>query len=710
MFINLNATKIYSIPYLLNIIDYEARKLDFEIINKAFNCLKEDKMSSPKKNFIYNLIYQMLVFIIPLITAPYLARVVGAKGVGIYSYTYSIVYYFMLLTLLGVNNYGNRSIAKVRDNKKELSKTFWSIYLFQLLMGIIMLIAYVGYICLFDIKYKNIAIIQTLFVLSAILDVNWFFFGMEEFKKTITRNTFVKLGNILLIFLLVKGKNDLWKYTLIMSGMTCLSQLILWGFLKKKISFVPINKKDIIKHIKSNLILFIPVVAVSLYKMMDKVMLGAMTSVTEVGYYENAEKIINMPMTLVTALGTVMLPRISNIIAKGELSKVEQYIKKSIKFVMFVSFIMCFGLIGISYHFAPFYFGKEFQKTGILMIMLATTLPFLSFANVLRTQYLIPKEKDKIYIISVSLGALTNLILNFIFISRLKSIGACIGTIAAEVSVMLYQTFAVRKELPVGKYIKEVFPFFIKGIIMLLCIYPLNNINLSPIIRLLLQVLIGGSIYCILNIKYILSVIDLNKVLKKLGVKKNKYVLEDIDNDGSLDVISIPTIKTDNIISSNSINEEEFILPKEDIILKEEIYTDRESLSNAIRNDNSYIKNIDFNYHYNFDIIDLILEEIKIYNYKFNNEDYLRDGKYPIILSNNHSFMKYVIDKDFNNIFYVDSFNMDKNEINGIINYTFKKVYLLKEKDKNITFNCDKFKDSNMMSNSYFIECLKYIK
>lgn len=122
------------------------------------------------------------------------------------------------------------------------------------------------------------------------------------------------------------------------------------------------------------------------------------------------------------------------------------------------------------------------------------------------------------------------------------------------------------------------------------------------------------------------------------------------------------------------------------------------------------ILRIDFNYHYNFDIIDLILEEIKIYNYKFNNEDYLRDGKYPIILSNNHSFMKYVIDKDFNNIFYVDSFNMDKNEINGIINYTFKKVYFLKEKDKNITFNCDKFKDSNMMSNSYFIECLKYIK
>ena len=157
-------------------------------------------------------------------------------------------------------------------------------------------------------------------------------------------------------------------------------------------------------------------------------------------------------------------------------------------------------------------------------------------------------------------------------------------------------------------------------------------------------------------------------------------------------------------------DENESVLPKENIILNKEIYTDRESLSNAIRNDNSYIKNIDFNYNYNFNIVDLILEEIKIYNYKFNNEDYLRNGKYPTILSNNHSFMKYVIDKDFNNIFYIDSSNMDKNEINGIINYTFKKLYSLKENDKNITFNLDKFKNSDIVNNNYFIECLKYIK
>lgn len=477
-------------------------------------------MSSPKKNFIYNLIYQILILIIPLITAPYLARVVGVKGVGIYSYTYSIVYYFMLLTLLGVNNYGNRTIAKARDNKDKLSKTFWSIYLFQLLMGFIMLVIYLTYILLFDNKYKIYAAIETLFIVSAMLDINWLFFGLEEFKKTITRNTFIKVGNIILIFLLVKSQNDLWKYVLIMAGMTCLSQLILWGFTKGKIFFVRVKWKDIIKHIKPNLILFIPVIAISLYKIMDKIMLGGLTTVTEVGYYENAEKIIGIPMTLITALGTVMLPRMSNLVVKGDKEQAERYISKSIYFVMFLSFAMCTGLMGVGYHFAPFFFGKEFQKTGMLIMMLATTLPFLSFANVLRTQYLIPKEKDKIYIKSVFLGAITNLILNLMFIPIYKSIGACIGTIAAEFAVMFYQAMAIRKELPIKEYAIKSIPYLIKAIIMLAVIYPFNYIHMSSILRLIIQVGLGCLIYGLLNIKYILNIIDINKILKKLKLKK----------------------------------------------------------------------------------------------------------------------------------------------------------------------------------------------
>lgn len=476
-------------------------------------------MNNPKKNFIYNIIYQLLILIIPLITAPYLSRVVGPEGVGTFSYTYSIAHYFMLFCMLGVNNYGNRTIAKVRDNKGELSKKFWSIYYFQLLMGIVSILFYIIYILLFESEYKMIAFIQILYILAATLDINWLYFGLEEFKITITRNTLVKLGTVVLIFLFVKEENDLWIYTLIMSGMFLLSQIILWGFISKRIKFTKVTFKEILSHIKPNLILFIPVIAVSIYKIMDKVMLGAIANVTEVGFYEQGEKITNIPLTLITALGTVMLPRISNIIAKGEKERVNQYIAKSINFVMFMSLAMCFGLLTIGYEFAPLYLGGEFQKSGIVIMMLSLTLPFISFANVIRTQYLIPNEKDKIYLISVIIGAITNLILNFIFIPKIGCIGACIGTIVAEISVMMYQSIKIKNEINITEYLKSSTPFIIKSLIMFIIIYPINFIEMNALLRICLQILLGISIYGLLNLKYINSIIDIKNIISKILIK-----------------------------------------------------------------------------------------------------------------------------------------------------------------------------------------------
>ena len=468
-----------------------------------------------KKNLIYNLAYQLLIMVIPFITSPYIARVLLPKGTGIYTYTYSIVYYFMLITMLGVNNYGNRTIAKVRDDKEKLESTFWSIYSIQLIMGFIMLVIYFLYIFMFDIKYKSISMIQSLFIISAILDINWFFFGMEEFKKTITRNSIVKILNAILIFLCIKKADDIWKYCLIMSGMTCLSQLLMWGYLRSFISFKRVSYKEIKKHIKPNLMLFIPVIAVSIYKMMDKVMLGLLSIVDEVGYYENAEKIISIPLTLIAALGTVMLPRVSNIVSKGDNNKVKEYLKKSISFVSCLSLGMCFGLITIGMKFAPMFFGNSFKKTGVLIVLLSTTIPFVAFANVLRTQYLIPKEKDKVYIKSVFLGAIINLIMNFILIPKFASIGACFGTIAAEISVMVYQTIAIRKELPIKNYMIILYQFFIKAILMFALIYPLNYINISNLLRLLLQVSLGIIFYGIFNMKYVMSIINIKSIINK---------------------------------------------------------------------------------------------------------------------------------------------------------------------------------------------------
>ena len=468
-------------------------------------------MGQIKKNFIYNVLYQVLILILPLITVPYVSRVLGASGIGIYSYTYSVVNYFMLIAMLGINNYGNRTIAKVRDNKKELSKNFFSIYSIQLIMSVIMISLYVMYITFFDINYKLIAVIQMIYLLSNMLDINWFFFGLEKFKLTVVRSTIVKILSLILIFLFVKTKNDLWIYTLILSTSTLVSQIMLFGFLKKEISFVSITKKDIKSHIKPILTLFIPVIAISLYKVMDKIMLGNMSMINEVGYYEQAEKITSIPLGIITALGTVMLPRISNLVAKKKDNEIKKYIKKSLNFMMFLALPMCLGLIAISKNFIPLFLGNSFMKSSYLVSLLSVTLLFISFANVIRTEYLIPKEKDKIYIISVVIGAISNLIINSLLIPIYSSIGAAIGTIFAEFFVMIYQVIAVKKELPIIEYLKDISHYLYRSLIMFSLIMLIEYLNINSLLKVILQVFNGVAIYALLNKKYIFELLNLKK-------------------------------------------------------------------------------------------------------------------------------------------------------------------------------------------------------
>ena len=465
-------------------------------------------MNQVKKNFMYNAFYEILKIIIPLITIPYVSRVLGATGVGIYSYTYSIAGYFMLFSLLGINNYGNRSIAKIRDNKKELSKTFLGIYSIQLFLSFLMLILYLGYVFVFDNQYKLIALLQAIYLISVIFDINWFFFGLEKFKITVIRNSILKILSLILIFLFVNSSNDIWIYTLILSGSTLISQIILWPFLRNEVTFEKISFNDIKNHIKPCLILFIPVIAISLYKLMDKIMLGMMSEIAEVGYYEQAEKIVLFPQGIIAAFGTVMLPRMSNLVAKKEDKLIKEYIDKSINFIMFLAFPICFGLLTISNRLVPIFLGSGFTKSAYLLYFLSFTVLFGSFANVLRTQYLIPKEKDKIYIISVILGAIINLIINLLFIPKYASIGACYGTIMAEFFVMLYQIVALRDELPIIKYLKGILPYFIKSLIMFIAILFINYLDIKNIYIIILQVLCGALIYFTLNIKYIKQVLS----------------------------------------------------------------------------------------------------------------------------------------------------------------------------------------------------------
>lgn len=450
-------------------------------------------MSSVKKNFLYNSMYQILTMIIPLVTTPYISRVLGPKGIGIYSYAYSIAYYFVIFVILGLNNYGNRTIAATKDNKLEMSKNFWNIYVTQFVLGIAAILVYILY-SIFYSSNPKVSIILGLYVLSSTFDVNWFFYGMEQFKLTVTRNTLIKLSSVAAIFIFVKSDKDVALYCFIMSLGFLLSQLIIWPFLIRQVVFVKPTWAEAKKHIKPNLMLFTTVIAVSLYKVMDKIMLGFMSEYSQVGFYESSEKVINIPIGFITALGSVMLPRTTHKVAKGGNQDIRT-IRISLIFAMFMASSLCFGIMGVADVFVPIFYGKGYDLCISLFMILLPSCIFLAFANVIRTQYLLPHKMDKAYIVSTFIGAGVNLLVNYLLIPRFAAIGAAIGTLIAEAAVCFYQCYKCRKQLPIGSFVVECLPMVLAGLIMFIILKAIKITALNDIALLSVKVVLGACIY-----------------------------------------------------------------------------------------------------------------------------------------------------------------------------------------------------------------------
>lgn len=456
---------------------------------------------SVKKNFFYQMIYEVFVVVLPFITSPYLARVIGAAGVGEYSYYYSIAFYFVLFAMLGIKNYGNREIAKVRDDCELKDTLFSDILCVHLIVSFVVSLVYILYI-IFISKEKFLAFTQLFFVLSAAADISWFYFGIEQFKTTVMRSTIIRVINVVLIFVFVRNAEDTWKYCLIMSVSTFISQLVLWVPIRKHVTFKKPNLKNMVGHIKPLIILFLPAIAVSLYKYMDKIMIGDLSSKTELGYYTNAEKVLNIPLTIVGTFGTVMLPKMSNLVGTKNEKKSSRYIKLSVQMIMCLAFALAYGISSVATLFSVIFWGDEFEPCGMIISLLAITLPFVAFANILRTQFMIPNRMDVQYTVSVFVGAILNIIVNLLLIPEYGAKGAVVGTIIAEIAVFIAHCFSVRKQLPVGQYVLYCIFYIVSGAIMWTVVCSFGNTIEHRLLQFLVKILLGGSVYIVLNLLY----------------------------------------------------------------------------------------------------------------------------------------------------------------------------------------------------------------
>lgn len=457
--------------------------------------------SSIKANLIYNTLYQILIIILPLVTAPYLSRVLGAGQLGQYSYTYSVANYFVLFAMLGVNNYGNRCVARVRGDRARLSAEFWSVYSFQALSAAVMCALYVAYSLALSGDVV-LALAWVPYVLSAGLDVNWLFFGLEEFRLTVARNFAVKLATFALTLLLVRGEHALLVYCALMSLGFLASALALWPFVRREVDWARPSARRVLSHLRPNLVLFVPVVAVSLYTVLDRVMLGWLSSFEENGYFENAYKVATMPTAVITALGTVMLPRVSNLLAEGRRGDAHRYLGVSMWAAMAMAFAFSLGVVGVAPVLVPVLFGDGFGPSEAAMCVIVADMPFMAWANVIRTQLLIPEGRDREYVASVVAGAAVNVAVNLALIPSMGALGASVGTLCAEAAVCLVQARAVRGEVPQGRWLLRCLPFAAIGIAMCAVVRSMGEAMGASAPTLLLQVIAGAAVYSLLSLAW----------------------------------------------------------------------------------------------------------------------------------------------------------------------------------------------------------------
>lgn len=457
------------------------------------------KNKSIKLNYIYNVSYQILTMITPLITAPYLARVLNADGLGAYSYTASIVTYFLMFAALGTINYGNREISYLQTNRKERSKVFWEIELLSITSVLTCVAAYLVFTFVSHSEYRGLFLVQLASLLAVAADITWLLQGLEEFGKVVGRNMVFKIINIAFIFLAVRSEKDLLIYIGGMCFIEFIGNASIWFYLPKFVDLPKFRELHPFRHLKPTVALFVPTIASTIYINLDKTMLQQISGdITENGYYDQAFKIYKLVLAVVTALGAVMIPRIGKCFSENKTDEMKGLLYRSYQFIWFLGFPLCFGLMGISRNFCPWFFGPGWEKVPYILMIQSLLLPIIGISNVTGVQYLITTKRENLLTRSVCIGAVANLILNLIFIPFFFSYGAAIASVISELLITIIQLWYVRNELSIKKILSLSLKYLFASLVMLAVLIGLNLIFPVGILYTITMVAIGGAIYVLL--------------------------------------------------------------------------------------------------------------------------------------------------------------------------------------------------------------------
>ena len=479
--------------------------------------------NSVKKNLIYHASFQVLLLLIPFITTPYVSRVLGAENIGRYSYASAMVTYFTLVASLGTTIYGQRKVAYFRDNRDELSQVFWNTVSLRFLLSAFSLILYCAYVFLFE-GLELINAIVSINILNVALDLSWYYQGVEDFKSVVLRNFVVRLACLSGIFIFVRTRNDTWKYVLILTLSQVLGSVSMWRSIGGNIKLVKkIHPFDGFKEI---LLLFLPSIAIQVYTILDKSMIGWITASNYAnGCYEQSERIARLALSVVTSVGTVVLPRVANLFHGDDLDEAKRYVYLACRLVCMLSIPIMFGLSVVSSLFIPLFLGDGFNDAICLLCIFSMLVPVVSLAYVIGLSYLIPTGQQNVYTISVTIAAIVNFFINLLLIPIFGAIGAAIASVVAEIIGVSIQLIycSLKKQLSLKMVFVPAWRYVIAGMIMFFVTLCLKHYLTTSVLSLMVLICVGVATYSIMLVllkdSFLLE--NLGKVFRN-GVNRNE--------------------------------------------------------------------------------------------------------------------------------------------------------------------------------------------
>lgn len=394
---------------------------------------------------LFNALYQVLLIILPVITMPILSRRLGADGLGAYSYVFSIAQFLMIIISVGMNPFRIRRIAQTKRKLSSLNDEFWNIFFMQLCIGGVVTLLYTIVVFMMNSEYKELYLIQIIFLVGITFDIAWFFQGIEEFAQVVIRNTLIKLLSVVLIILTVKSDADLPLYVLITSATNIVGSLIFWFNLRKHVQ-LPVFSWKIFKSLwRPGMIILLPQVFMQVYTTLDKTIVGSLTTNVELSYYDQSQKIARILLALLSSLTIVMLPKMTDAVASGEKHKVFTYTKKAFEYTLLLSLVMFTIVFVNTKEFIVWFFSAEFAPMTINMLLVTVIIIVNPIGGIFSNQFALAMEKDKEYAIPLIVGSVVSLVGNYILVPLYQSLGATIVLITVEVIVCVLRIVLVRK-------------------------------------------------------------------------------------------------------------------------------------------------------------------------------------------------------------------------------------------------------------------------